>query len=54
MKKIIFSLVIGFGIGVIITELLRNYIFFSLFIGIPAGILSAVAAYIIMKRKELF
>lgn len=55
MNKKILSLIIGiisgFLIGIAITELLSDRIAFSLFIGIPAGIISTFLIYFFISKN---
>ncbi|MFH1836407.1 MAG: hypothetical protein ABH851_09490 [Methanobacteriota archaeon] len=54
MKKTVFvlavSLVLGFLTMIVVTELLQDKVFFSLFIGISVGVLTILATFIICKK----
>jgi len=54
LKKTLFvlavSLVFGFLTMIFVTELLQGEVFFSLFIGIPMGVLTILATFILCKK----
>jgi len=50
--KIAISLLAGIIVGILLTELLSNIIFFSLFIGIPIGFFTAIIVYVALKREN--
>ncbi|MFO7872755.1 MAG: hypothetical protein R6U26_03940 [Candidatus Undinarchaeales archaeon] len=49
--NLLLPILAAFGIGVLTTELLAERIFFSLFIGIPAGLIAGVVVWIILNYK---
>ncbi|MBD3313671.1 hypothetical protein GF345_04475 [Candidatus Woesearchaeota archaeon] len=51
-KAVFASLLSGFLIGLIVTDALQSRIFFSLFIGIPAGLLTAAAVFAVLMYIE--
>ncbi len=50
--RIVFSLLIFIGVMLFVTWLLEDIIYFSLFIGIPVGVISAMVAFMIMTRYQ--
>jgi len=46
--KLIISIIVGFFVLIAVTQLLLSTIAFSLFVGIPAGILAAIATYVVL------
>jgi len=45
MKRIIISLLVAVVTGIAVTDLLQNQIYFSLMVGIPAGIVAGIATF---------
>jgi Na+-driven multidrug efflux pump len=56
-KGFLLSLLAGFVVGLIVTDILQPYIFFSLFVGIPAAIATTIASllaiYYSKRRKRI-
>jgi hypothetical protein len=44
------ALLAFFSAGILVTELLQDMIYFSLFIGIPAGVIAGLISFIVVMR----
>lgn len=51
VPSIIIALAAGFVVGLILTEALRQIIFFSIFVGLPAAVLVALFTFLLLYRK---
>ncbi len=49
--KVLISIITAFSIGILITEVLAERIYFSLFIGFPAGLIAGFVVWIILNYR---
>lgn len=52
LKKMLLSIVISVFIAVLVTAALQERIFFSAFLGIPAGILTFITVFAYLSSKD--
>lgn len=53
LKKLFFSAVVSILVAVMITGALQDRIFFSAFLGIPAGIITFIVVFRYLSSKEM-
>ncbi|MCQ6963145.1 hypothetical protein [Methanolobus chelungpuianus] len=53
LKKFLLSTAVSILIAVTVTALLEDRIFFSAFLGIPAGIVTFIASFAYLSSKEM-
>lgn len=52
MKKLFLSAVVSILVAVLVTAALQDRIFFSAFLGIPAGIVTFIVSFAYLSSKE--